>query len=548
LYKVLLCWRYLLTRYLALVCIVSVTLGVATLIVVNSVMSGFSTKLKDRLHGLLSDIDIEALSYTGLEHPYERMQLIQKDPYLNEQIAAMTPTMEIFAILQYTYRGQNFVKPVRLIGIDIESRAKVGGFTEFLQDKRNRDNPSFALSPEAQMRYSLNHPPGSEDLLPEGHGDKPPPAPALPWDFLPANVQARWDNDIGSQPLDLPGKCIPMLPSGRADKAPASPPDHAPVTSTRQASPPLGLPPEACMKPLSVPEPAPDAPPVVPYEPKGIIVGYGIATYRNRAAKADSPDKDIPLLQVGDDIHIFTVGGESLTPVHDRFVLCDTIKTEMSEYDANYVYVPLEHLQHLRTMENRVTSIQIKLKDYREARHVVENLKRLFPDSFYQVQTWQDKQGPLLAAISIEKGILNVLLFMIIAVAGFGILAIFSMIVVEKTRDIGILKALGASSGGVMKIFLGYGLLLGLVGAALGTSLGLAFTIHINEIEGFLGRLTGQEIFPRDVYYFDKIPTDIQPLSILLINLGAVAMAVIFSILPALRAALLHPVKALRYE
>ena len=96
------------------------------------------------------------------------------------------------------------------------------------------------------------------------------------------------------------------------------------------------------------------------------------------------------------------------------------------------------------------------------------------PTTRTRSHTWEDKQGPLLAAIAIEKGILNVLLFMIVGVAGFGILAIFSMIVVEKTRDIGILKSLGASNGGVMKIFLGYGLLLGVVGAGLGTVAGPA--------------------------------------------------------------------------
>src|SRR5262249_3586791 len=113
---------------------------------------------------------------------------------------------------------------------------------------------------------------------------------------------------------------------------------------------------------------------------------------------------------------------------------------------------------------------------------------------------------------------------------------------------IGILKALGASNGGVMKIFLGYGLLLGLVGCAFGTGLGVAFTLNINRIEQKLTAWTGQEIFDRSVYYFKDIPTDIQPTSVLLINLGAVVIAVLFSILPALRAALLHPVRALRYE
>src|SRR5262249_13503826 len=182
----------------------------------------------------------------------------------------------------------------------------------------------------------------------------------------------------------------------------------------------------------------------------------------------------------------------------------------------------LEHLQRLRTMENRVTCIQIKLKDEKDGKEVVEYLRDIFPESSYKVETWRDKQGPLLAAIDVEKGILNVLLFLIICVAGFGILSIFAMIVVEKTRDIGILKALGASNFGVMKIFLGYGLLLGLVGAGLGTILGLELTININPIEQCLSRFTGREIFDRKVYYFDEIPWDIQPMSVYLINAGAV--------------------------
>src|SRR5208283_2241627 len=130
-----------------------------------------------------------------------------------------------------------------------------------------------------------------------------------------------------------------------------------------------------------------------------------------------------------------------------------------------------------------------------EAPEVVKRLQALFPEgSGINVQTWEDKQGPLLAAIRVEKGILNVLLFMIIGVAGFGILAIFTMIVSEKTRDIGILKALGASNGGVMKIFLAYGLLLGIIGTALGSSLGVWLTTNINEVEHVLTQITGQEI------------------------------------------------------
>ena len=93
-----------------------------------------------------------------------------------------------------------------------------------------------------------------------------------------------------------------------------------------------------------------------------------------------------------------------------------------------------------------------------------------------RVATWEEHQGPLLSAIDVERGILNMLLFMIVGVAGFSILAIFTMIVSEKYRDIGIMKSLGASNRGVMSIFLGYGLLLGIVGCASGTVLGLWIT------------------------------------------------------------------------
>ncbi len=471
-YKLLLCIRYLRTRWLAMVCIVSVMLGVATLIVVNSVMSGFSTKLRSRLHSLIANVIIEARDFEGFHDPKGKIAQIFSDPELKSRIEAMTPTLEIFAMLQYRLGMEQapYLRPVRLIGIEPEGRKAVGGFAEFLMRPENREKPSFDLDADAARRYSFQ-----EQVDKWGNGPDP-----------------EFDKPRPGEP------------------------------------------------------PAPDRPSAKPAPPQGIILGYAIAHYPDREAPPDKP-RDVKMLLEGDSVVLMTLSGARMAPVDTRVAISDYSRTEMSEYDSNYVYMSLDYMQRWRAMGDRVTSILVRLKNYDDdATFVVDRLRKMYPG--LEVQTWEDKQGPLLSAIRIEKGILNVLLFMIIAVAGFGILAIFSMIVVEKTRDIGILKSLGASNMGILKIFLGYGLLLGVVGAGVGTIIGLTFTLHINEIEHLLSRLTGQSVFPSTIYYFKEIPTDIQPMTLLFVNLGAVGIAVLFSVLPALRAATLHPVRALRFE
>ncbi len=482
-YKLLLCLRYLQTRYLAFICIVSVMLGVATLIVVNAVMSGFSTKLKDRLHGVLSDVVVDTDRMEGFPDSPEVMMAKIKASPAGDRIEAMTPTLEVFAILQFHFRGQLMTKPVRLIGIDPAGRASVGGFSEYLVKNHATPEKAFELTPEALQRHD--------------------------WNVKRAEV---------ANPLDLP--------------------DPLAVPSVRPLIPePNALPAPAMEIGVGTPE----------LKLYGVVPGYTLAHFRYRNDQGEVVEE--AALKPGDDVTITTVGGNDLKPVWGNFLVSDYLRTEMSEYDQTFVYVPIDQLQRLRGMNNRATALQLKLKTYEQDKLFVCNeVRKIYPYADINIATWEEHQGPLLSAIEVERSILNILLFMIVGVAGFSILAIFTMIVSEKFRDIGILKSLGASSHGVLSIFLGYGFLLGSVGCVLGTAFGLYITAEINAIEAFLTKLTGTAVFPRDVYYFKEIPTNVDPLSVLAVNLGAISIAVVFSLLPAFRASRLHPVRALRFE
>ncbi len=500
-YKLLLCWRYLRTRYIALASIISVTLGVATMIVVNSVMSGFAHEMQTRIHGIISDVVFESRTLDGMpDAAYHEEQIRQ---VAGDQIEAMSATVKVPAML-YSRSGAH---PVLLFGIDEKTQSSVSDFGRYLQHPENRKAMSFQLRKGATTSATTRVAPTCRS------GSR--------WAGPVGPIVARWP---GSRSFSS------SFSSRRSTRAGRRRPGPPPIPLRARETPENRFDPEK-------------------QQYTGAVLGIAMVSYRT----SEGEDKFMAL--PGDDVMLTTVTvGQPPKESSDHFTIVDLYESKMSEYDSQFVFVPIRKLQELRGMIDpttgigRVNVIQIKLKPGANGDAVRDKLQAAFSPALYNIYTWRDNQSALLAAVQMESTILNVLLFLIVAVAGFGILAIFYMIVVEKTRDIGILKSLGAPGRGVMGIFLGYGLSLGMVGSGVGMVAGLLFVRYINEIAAALGWVTGRPVFDPKIYYFYKIPAIVMPQTVAWIVAGALLIAVAASILPARRAARLHPVEALRYE
>lgn len=570
-YKLLLCVRYLRTKYIALACIVSVMLGVATMIVVNSVMAGFTHEMRDRLHNFLSDIVIESHSNEGIPDAKRQMEVVNS--VAGKYIAAMSPTIDIPGMITFTdrYSGESYTHPVQIQGIDPESKALVGpirgyldSFNPILEDGKVIRQPlrdpnaplNWDLTPKAmdhriiaKQREALYLQETTSDILPKTAADKAASsgsseAPATPeFDVLPSDGSAE------TPVTPIESSAVAATESSEQKNGTESTNDNATSDTVAVSESPsvdqTGISHDSFLEEQNQPQ-------QIKTDPLAAraYVGEGIVSFQAMNPETGKAEK-IMMVEPGDDIILSTVTA-GRTPEITRFsaTVCDSFRSGMNEYDTSVVLMNIEELQKNRGMhlDNAITSIHIRLHNYDDAPKAIAALERAFPPGQVTIKTWEQKQGMLLSAVEVETAILNVLLFLIITVAGFGILAIFFMIVVEKTRDIGILKSLGASSSGVMSIFLSYGLALGIVGSIAGVALGLTFVHYINEIEDGLSWLTGRKVFDEKIYYFFEIPTSVNPLMVMSVAVGAISIAVLASILPARRAARLHPVRALRFE
>ncbi|KMP10790.1 ABC transporter permease [Candidatus Nitromaritima sp. SCGC AAA799-C22] len=236
-----------------------------------------------------------------------------------------------------------------------------------------------------------------------------------------------------------------------------------------------------------------------------------------------------------------------LIPRMKLFKVVGIFESGMYEYDSNLAFVSLKSAQKFFSMKDGVSGIEIRVADIEQAGNIASKIQEKlgFP---YFVRDWMRMNKNLFSALKLEKIVMFIILILIIFVAAFNIISTLFMLVMEKTKEIAVLKSMGASRGSIMKIFSYQGLIIGVVGTLLGCAAGFVIVPNLNEIVGFIESVFGIVAFPSDVYYLDRLPSEIQYMDSFLIIIFSVIICFLASLYPAWRASKLDPVDGLRYE
>jgi lipoprotein-releasing system permease protein len=237
---------------------------------------------------------------------------------------------------------------------------------------------------------------------------------------------------------------------------------------------------------------------------------------------------------------------EEAIPPED-FVVRGIFDVGYYEYNANFVVTSLEKAQDLYNLNNNVHGLLVMLHDPFQAERVSLQLAHLLGPA-YKFSLWSEENSGILDALLVEKNVMFYLLFFIMIVAAFGIMNSLITFVVQKTREIGMLKALGSTRGQILWLFLSQSLMVGVVGVVTGFGLGMLALSYRNEFLHLMNKWTGFELFPAKIYSFNKLPALIVPHDIALICGSAVLICLLAGLIPAWKAAGLEPVEALRHE
>ncbi len=555
-YKLTLCLKYLVNRGLAYFAMLGVAVCVFLMLVCVSVLTGFVDKIEVAAKGLFGDVVISSASLGGVGQYDELIRRIEKDV---PAVEGASPFILTFGILRVP--GTDFRRTVQVAGIRLPERATVSDFEKGLFVQAGLDQPTFdPCQPLVMQRLredilrtddilkAVNKAAPDGSLTPDQKGLVGRLRNALYYQDQ-AYIAFRDADATRKQFEDIEAKINAADEAGDDDKLQQLEAERAMVERD------LILPPD-----------------------RRAILGLGIAGLSFRTPKGEvvrviGPGQQIvlSLIPLGRNVSY-----TNIIPVTRSFTVIDDCSTDVASIDSEIIYVPLETLQQLNNMDAEVAAddpnlmvqparcsqIHIKVKPElsrglalkkvaRQIDAVVTTFLTDHPNaarSSVDVETWRERQGRLVNAIEAQRTLMILILGIISAVAVVLIFVILYVVVVQKTRDIGVLKAVGASNLGVAGIFLAYGGAIGMIGSIVGAVGGCFFVWNINPIHDWMARNFSFEVWNRETFMFEKIPNAVEADTVVWIVALAIIAGIFGSLLPGILAARRQPVEALRYE
>jgi len=255
-------------------------------------------------------------------------------------------------------------------------------------------------------------------------------------------------------------------------------------------------------------------------------------------------------IKIGDKILIMSPSGIQTIvgnlPKQETYIVDSIFDSEIAEFDLNVAFLNLNDLENLFDLNISERNLEIFLKKPKNIETTKKKLEKIFED--YYIYTWSDLNKSLFSALKVERNVMFIILSLIIIVAAFNIISGLTILVKNKTREIAILKSIGVQNKSISKIFFMVGFLIGSLATLFGIILGILFSLYVENIREFFSNAFNITLFPEEIYFLSKMPSEINIQSILIISICSIIITTIVSIFPAIKASKMDTIKALKYE